>query len=227
MSFFVVFDTCTHASYYGDVHQVLALPEGAVIRYEYKRRLFKADAARVIDDLTHHPSRLPVQTLLMYGEKKGFVQGSPDPETMLAIGDSVFVPTRSASLVAVAVDKGPIPSEDVLYLHMQLRGFVNPDIPAVRELVQALEASNSLPFGDRETQYKWISLLPGPMADKDKQLMSDDQTAWPTVIDFVLHLNCSAASAYEMNASSDPKPPTPLTRCPFFGLLPVAHCHIF
>ncbi len=24
--FFVIFDTCTHAGYYGDVHEVLALP---------------------------------------------------------------------------------------------------------------------------------------------------------------------------------------------------------
>lgn len=29
-SFFIVFDTCTHAAYYSDVHQVLSLPEGAL-----------------------------------------------------------------------------------------------------------------------------------------------------------------------------------------------------
>src|SRR5690349_14166954 len=133
MTLFIVFDTCTHASYYGDVHQVLALPEGAVIRYEYKRRLFKPDAACVVDDLASDPSRLPVPALLMYGEKRGFAKGSPDPETMLTREDSVFVPTRSAHLVAVAVDKGPNPLEDVLYLHLQLRGFVSPNLPEVGE----------------------------------------------------------------------------------------------
>ena len=187
MAFFIVFDTCTHASYYGDVHQVLALPEGAVIRYEYKRRLFKADAARAVDDLALDPVRLPVSALLMYGEKRGFAHGSQDPETMLTRDDSVFVPTRSAYLVAVAVDKGPDPLEDVLYLHFQLRGFVNPDLPELGKLIEVLEISNSLPFGDRGTQYTWISLLPGSMAAKDKQLISDDQTVWPSVIDkFVL-----------------------------------------
>src|SRR5208282_6768907 len=99
MSLFVIFDTCTHASYYGDVHQVLAFPEGAVIRYEYKRRLFTPDAALAIDDLTRRPLKLPMPALLMYGQKRGFVQGSKDPQTMLTTADSVFVPTRSANLV--------------------------------------------------------------------------------------------------------------------------------
>jgi hypothetical protein len=183
MSLFVIFDTCTHASYYGDVHQVLALPEGAVIRYEYKRSLFKADAALAIDDLTRRPSQLPVPALLMYGEKTRYVQGSGDPDGMLTPADSVFVPTRSALLVAVAVDGAPIESEDVLYLHLQLRGFVNPDSPAVGELLRALEALNSLPFGDRKTQHTWISLLPRSMADKEADLISDDRTLWSTVID--------------------------------------------
>ena len=31
MTFFVVFDTCTHARYHGAVHQVLALPEAAYV----------------------------------------------------------------------------------------------------------------------------------------------------------------------------------------------------
>jgi hypothetical protein len=183
MAFFIVFDTCTHASYYGDVHQVLALPEGAVIRYEYKRSLFKADAGSAVDDLARDPSSLPVPALLMYGEKRGFVQGSPAPDTMLTRSDSLFVPTRSANLVAVAVDHGPLPAEDVLYLHLQLRGFVRPDLPGIGELIEALEGANSLPFGDRGKQCTWISLLPASMVAKDHQLTTDDQTAWPTVVD--------------------------------------------
>ena len=182
-SFFVVFDTCTHAAYYGDVHQVLALPEGAVIRYEYKRRLFKADAAAEIDRLTTHSSELPLPVLLMYGEKHGFKHGDDDPADMLRVADSRFIPTRSAELVAVAVDRGAQRSEDVLYLHLRLKGFVRPDIPAVQKLVIALEAVNSLPFGDRASQYTWISLLPAALATNAGQLTSEDQEAWPAVVD--------------------------------------------
>lgn len=181
--FFVVFDTCTQAAYYSDVHQVLALPEGAVIRYEYKRRLFKADAAAEIDRLTAHPSGLPLPVLLMYGQKQGFAQNSPEPTTMLSRADSVFIPTRAADLVAVFVDKGAEASEDILYLHLRLRGFVSPDAPAVQTLITALEADNALPFGDKATQYKWISLLPPALAGDAIQLTSNDQTVWPAVVD--------------------------------------------
>src|SRR5271168_1601406 len=147
MSFLVVFDTCTHASYYGDVHEVLALPQGAVIRYEYKRRLFKPDAAQAVEGLALTPRQLPMPVLLVYGEKNGFVQGSGDPVTMLTLADSVFVPTRSANLIAVAIDKGAGPDDDVFYLHLEVRGFVDPDLAEVRQLITTLESANSLPFG--------------------------------------------------------------------------------
>ena len=188
MTFFVVFDTCTHARYYGDVHQVLSLPEDAVIRYEYKRYLYTADAAAAIDSLMRDPSSLPVPALLMYGEKKGFVQGDAEPTTMLRVSDSVFVPTRSAQLVAVGVNSSANRKDDVLYLHFQLRGFVWPSAPVVDELVAALEAANSLPWGDRDTQHKWISLLPAALEGKKGQLISDQSTSWTQVVDKFIDL---------------------------------------
>jgi hypothetical protein len=167
LSFFVVFDTCTHAAYYGDVHQVLALPEGAVIRYEYKRRLFQRDTARAIDALVQTPARLPTPVLLMYGEKMGFTQGDKDPETMLSRNDSVFIPTRSAWLVAVAVDPQATPLEDVFYLHLQLRGFPNPDLPEIGTMINAslhqLPLSSCLqarrPNGRCETPYNVLGRI--------------------------------------------------------------------
>ena len=188
MTFFIVFDTCTHARYYGDVHEVLALPESAVIRYEYKRYLYSAAAAAAIEMLARDPTRLPVPALLMYGQKKRFSQGDAEPQTMLTRADSEFVPTRSADLMAVAVERSADRDSDVLYMHFQLRGFVTPDAPIIGELVAALEAANSLPFGDKQTQYTWISLLPGSLAPKQSQLVSDDQTLWSMVVDRLIAL---------------------------------------
>jgi hypothetical protein len=189
MTFLVVFDTCTHAHYYGDVHEVLALPESAVIRYEYKRYLYSDAAAAQIEALALTPSRLPVPALLMYGQKKRFSQGDAEPQTMLTRADSEFVPTRSAHLVAVAVERSGDRASDVLYMHFQLRGFVMPDAPIVGELVAALEAANSLPFGDKQIQYTWISLLPASLALKQNQLVSDDQTPWSRVVDKLITLS--------------------------------------
>lgn len=183
MPFLIVFDTCTHPKYYGDVHEVLSLPEGAVIRYEYKRRLFTQAAAREIETLAGNPSYLPVETLLMYGQKRLFSHGDPEPDSMLRRSDSTFVPTRSAHLVAVFVDKAAERSEDVFYLHFHLRGFVQPSASAIADLVVALEAENALPFGDPDTQYRWISLLPASLNARMAELVSDDQATWTSVVE--------------------------------------------
>jgi hypothetical protein len=127
--------------------------------------------------------QLPVPVLLMYGQKKGFKHGDADPSDMLRLADSDFVPTRSAWLVAAAIDSGAQRLEDVVYLYLQLRGFVSPDAPVVGELVAALEAADSLPFGDKLKQYAWIMQLPSCMAAKQNQLVSDDQNSWACVVD--------------------------------------------
>jgi len=183
VTFFVVFDTCTHAQYYGDVHQVLALPEGAVIRYEYKRYLYSDEAAEALEQLQAHPQRLPVPALLLYGEKQGFEHNDPEPDTMLTQADSFFIPTRSADLVAVSIERSAERASDVIYMHFQLKGFIDPDLAAFNALIAALEAAHSLPFGDKATAYNWISLLPRQLAAQRGALMSDGSANWTKVVD--------------------------------------------
>lgn len=181
--FFVVFDTCTHARYYGDVHEVLALPQGSIIRYEYKRYLFKATAAAALDGLVNDPAKLPADALLMYGQKRGYRQGDPDSPGMLRWEDSVFIPTRSARIVAVARERDADPESDVLHFHLETRGFIDPDSKWLEPMVRALEAANSLPFGRRNEQYAWISLLPDSLQAHRGALVSDHQLPWSKVID--------------------------------------------
>jgi hypothetical protein len=132
-SFFVVFDTCTHARYYSDVHEVLAMPEGGIIRYEYKRSLFKPDAAAALEALCNDPSNLPVDALLMYGQKRNYRQGEPDPLEMLRWRDSDFIPTRSARLVAGARVSGTEPASDVLHFHLEMRDLWTPMLPRYKQ----------------------------------------------------------------------------------------------
>jgi hypothetical protein len=181
--FFVVFDTCTHPDYYRDVHQVLALPKGTVIPYEYKRYHYNSDAAEALDALIDGPAALPVDALLMYGQKRTYQKGQGDPTDMLRWDDAVFIPTRSARIVAADRSLQAEGRSDALHFHLEMRGFIDPDSPLLEELVRALEASNSLPFGDRNTQYSWISLLPEEMHPKAATLISDDQRRWSTVVE--------------------------------------------
>lgn len=185
---FVVFDTCTQAEYYADVHRVLALPEGAVLRYEYKRYLWTSEAANAIETFIDAPVGLPADALLMYGQKRDFKQGDPDPDEMLRWDDSVFVPTRSARIVSAKRTVGSSARSDVLHIDLQMQGFVNPKSDAVENLVRALEATDSLPFGDRDSQYNWVSLLPGALQASAVTLISDDQRYWQSVVDELVTL---------------------------------------
>ncbi|MCV7286882.1 hypothetical protein H7J87_16270 [Mycolicibacterium wolinskyi] len=187
--FFVVFDTSTQARYYGDVHEVLALPPMAAITYEYSRRLFAPSAERTFDELAEDPSRLPLPALLMYGQKRSFQKGSVrDPDEMLSWDDSVFVPTRSATIEAVQRGNQLDPQSDSFSFRLAVKGFIDPAEPAVEALVRALEAANSLPFGDRETQYNWVSLLPDTVVSQAPRLISDTQDRWVQVVDQLVKL---------------------------------------
>ena len=100
---------------------------------------------------------------------------------MLRWGDSVFVPIRSARIVAVAREPGADERSDVLHFHLEMRGFVDPDLDLLEPMVRALEAGNSLPFGDRD-QHSWVSLLPEEIRARTGGLVSDSQQLWSKVV---------------------------------------------
>jgi hypothetical protein len=60
---------------------------------------------------------------------------------------------------------------------------VDPDAPEIQTMIEALEAGNSLPFGERDRQYTWISLLPTALDPSRTALRSDNQQLWGKVVD--------------------------------------------
>ncbi len=170
------------------MHEVLALPAGAIVRYEYKRYLFKPEAAAMLDGFANTPSGLPADTLLMYGEKRSYRKGDKDPQEMLRWRDSVFTPTRSARIVGVARMSGASTEEDVFHMHLEMRGFVDPHSPLIAELVQGLEADSALPFGVKHQEHIWIALLPDSLRKQRDRLLSDNQQLWSRVVERLINL---------------------------------------
>jgi hypothetical protein len=189
----VVFDTCTQPEYRRDVHRVLALPRGAVIRYEYKRKLISTDAANKLENFSPIAPRLP--TILIYGQLRSYQLGDPDEGLpMLTWESAVFVPTRSAVIVSVKVVRANDPKDDVFHFHLQLKGFIDPAVRELEHLIKALQQRNSLPFGDVNTQYVWVSLLPEDQQNPitSSLLISDNDSAWTEVI----RVLCSAGTQF-------------------------------
>lgn len=152
----VVFDTCTRSQYYADVHQLLALPAGAILRYDYQEKYFSPEAFAYLRELKE--SECPVDIILFYGQFSDYAKGAVDPKgQLLDPANSVLIPTRYARLCNVAVEErigGDGGSRTVIYFHMELSGFPDPDSPAIRPLLDMLAEKKELPFE------KWVTLAP-------------------------------------------------------------------
>ncbi|ALL13186.1 hypothetical protein AQ619_07360 [Caulobacter henricii] len=177
MSTLVVFDTCTRPQYYADVHQLLALPAGTILRYDYQEKYFSPEALAYLRQLTE--SDCPIDVVLFYGQFEDYVKGSADPkDRMLDPATSVLIPTRFARLRNVAIEErvgGDGQSRSIVYFHMELAGFPNPDSPAIRPLLDTLAEKRELPFE------KWVALAPEG-ADL-AAFRQDDAKFWSKVVD--------------------------------------------
>lgn len=152
----VVFDTCTRSQYYADVHQLLALPSGTILRYDYQQKYFSPEAFAYLRELKE--TDCPVDIILFYGQFNDYAKGTADPKgRLLDPANSVLIPTRYARLRNVAVEErigGDGGSRTIVYFHMELSGFPDPDSPAIRPLLDMLAEKKELPFE------KWVALAP-------------------------------------------------------------------
>jgi len=152
----VVFDTCTRSQYYADVHQLLALPASTILRYDYEEKYFSPEAFAYLRGLKE--ADCPVDVILFYGQFNDYVKGGADPKgKLLDPGNSVLIPTRYAKLRNVAIEErvgGNDDSRTVVYFHMELSGFPDPDSLAIRPLLDMLAGKKELPFE------KWVALAP-------------------------------------------------------------------
>src|SRR5213080_3562204 len=92
--FWVIFDTCARAEYYRDVHNLMALPKGAVMRYEYRDMYLSERALRLAVNDASAPSKI----LLVYAQKPGFPKGGGD--AVAPAGELEWVATRFGAMKA-------------------------------------------------------------------------------------------------------------------------------
>src|SRR5271167_221309 len=94
--FWVIFDTGTRPEYYQDVHNLLALPKGAVMRYEYRKKYLSERALRWAIAEAAAPSRV----VLIYGQKPGFTRGGDTAPAKPAAEELQWACTRFGTMRA-------------------------------------------------------------------------------------------------------------------------------
>jgi hypothetical protein len=112
MSFWVIFDVSQLTDYYADVHNLIALPSGATIRYEYGQSLLSDSAIELAGASGPMlwgiiPAVWEKNVLLLYEQKNvPYTRTDTESKPVNLTSSSVVVATRLGKLVNVVSDGG-------------------------------------------------------------------------------------------------------------------------
>jgi hypothetical protein len=97
----ILFDTATRPEYYGDVHEVIALPAGALITYQYRKHRLTEAAIAAAEGRWR---TMPRDVLVIYGQDVDFVRGGAEPGDPPSTEQMRWQGLRCARLVACWID---------------------------------------------------------------------------------------------------------------------------
>jgi hypothetical protein len=139
-NFWVIFDTCTRPEYYQDVHNILALPTGSIVRYNYNVKYFDALSL----DFAKKDSDFPEDVLLVYGEFENYEKGndvSAFKKFKLDNSPYYIVPTRICK-----IKNKQLINEEV-YFDLELNNYPYPSNASYTEAILT-SLDNSSPFNE-------------------------------------------------------------------------------
>jgi hypothetical protein len=162
--FWVIFDSSTRREYYQDVHNLLAMPAGSIIPYDYRTKYFSPSALAEME-----ARRGGKEVLLVYAQSKAYQKNGEAPVGTIPFADGLWVGTRLATLRSASF------SVDQYYIDLQLEGYPAPNEHALSEILRPLIHKSEAPFS------KWIAI-----SETDEHLRSlragADAENWTSII---------------------------------------------
>jgi hypothetical protein len=140
--FWVIFDTSTKRDYYRDVHNLLALPPGSTIRYDYNQGHLSTAA---IEEAKKGDASSK-KVLVAYAQGKNFKKGGADPIGPIAYEQGIWIGTRIANLSHLQF------SVNRYYFYPEMLEYPAADDVAFGAIMQALAATQDTPF------VKWVAM---------------------------------------------------------------------
>jgi len=140
--FWVIFDTSTRRDYYRDVHNLLALPPGSTIRYDYGEYHLSKAAVKEAKKANAASPRV----LVAYAQSKSFSKGGADPRGAIAYDQGLWIGTRIANLSHLRF------SVNRYYFDLELREYPAANDATFGAIIQALTAAQETPF------VKWVAM---------------------------------------------------------------------
>lgn len=142
--FWVIFDTATKPDYYQDVHNILALPGGAIIRYEYRLDWLSEAAKRHAND----SKSSPVSGLVIFTQLAGRTRENQEAQKLGGNGEPVWTPTRFIRLATP-----PIRNGDHFVFDLKVLDYPRLDREELMKIINPLLASEETPYHG-----KWVTV---------------------------------------------------------------------
>lgn len=167
--FWVIFDTSTKRDYYRDVHNLLALPPGGTIRYDYHRVHLSQSAVAQADA---DPAARPISVLLAYAQNVNFRKGGADPIGAMQGAESLWVSTRLANLryLSRRVDRYDF--------DLEVAGYPVHDRDTLMRILGPLIGAAEVPFS------KWVAIS-NAHADLDLLSRGSHSENWSATVDAI------------------------------------------
>jgi hypothetical protein len=141
--FWIIFDTSTKRDYYRDVHNLLALPPGGTIRYDYNK-VHLTDGA--IERAKETTNKRPSEVLLVYAQDRNFSKGGRDYIGPLSQADAFWIGTRLGLL------RHLFDHVDRYYFDLEVTGYPSSDRDALSRILTPLISDSEVPFN------KWVGI---------------------------------------------------------------------
>ncbi len=171
--FWVIFDTSQYPDYYRDVHNLLAYPRSATMRYDYKEKYLSPSA------IEHAIANNPIPILFVYTQKNGpYTREEGHSKTPGGAAEVLYFATRFGTMLNITK------TGDTFYFDFQLSGYPISDTKILDAILSPLRAQSEVPWGVEEngSPYgKWMSVS-HDTASYQALSGGDDQTSWNEIV---------------------------------------------
>jgi len=164
--FWIIFDTCTRPSYYQDVHNLLALPKGGTMRYEYRDQWLSSAAVKVASN----PESAPSKILLVYAQWTKYQKGGGTPKPPPPSSEMLWVPTRIAEMQLIVQEGANF------FFDFKVLDYPKVDEDTLLKILKPLIQAQEVPF------HKWVCLSDDLQGLASLKRGKEDEN-WQSIVD--------------------------------------------
>lgn len=199
MGFVVIWDTCTKPDYYNDVHKVITLPKGIVVRYDYTKKYFDEKSLILFENISAGKIE-EIPTIHFYGEIENYskFQGNIPDKAMVRH----WVPFRLSTIVCAQNQRSGKAGKADKVVYDILLG----DYPNLKNLSRHEETFND-EFKERAPFSKWHTYIESDEILKELSNLDGESSDsnWFAIVEKLQELQFKNDSFWKLEGPYDDK----------------------